>query len=139
MVFLVPLIYHGAAAAWGKSGRYPAVLSAYAHAQVPTLIRGALTVAIAYPRDKLDPEGMARLLKSNVGAFLDPESTPKALLALLTNLDIFDLWAVALAAIALPRVTRLSQGAATAVVVGLWLVYVLIVTGLAALGAAFGG
>jgi len=139
LVFLVGGIYHGASVLLGKSGQYLAVVSAYAHAQLVQLVKSVLTVAVALPRESIDPEEMNRLLKSNVGAFLDPEGTPAALRALLANVDVFDLWGLALCILALTRVTRLGQGAAAGVVLGAWAVYVAGSSALAAVGAAFGG
>lgn len=138
-LFLVPLLYHGAAAGWGKAGKYTAVLSAYGYAQFVQLLKGALTLIVLLPRSAIDPETLPLALKSNLGALADPEGIPKPLLALLTHIDFFDLWTLALCVIALPRVTKLTSKSAAAVVLGLWAVYVLFGMGLSALGAAFGG
>jgi len=138
VVFLVPGIYHGLSALLGKSGKYMAVVSAYAYVQMVQLLKSLLTVVIALPRSAIDPEDMTRLLRSNVGAFVDPETTPAALRAVLGSLDVFDFWCLALGILALTRVTRLRAGAAAGVVLGVWVVYVLGAAGLAALGSAFG-
>ncbi len=138
-LFLVPALYHGAAAAAGKAGRYTAVLSAYAHVQFVQILKGCLLLAVVLPRGKVDPEAMQHLVKSNVGAFMDPETTSKPLLAFLASFDLIDFWAIGLAILALTRVTRLKTATAAAVVLGVWGAWVLISTGFAALGAAFGG
>ncbi len=139
LVFMVPGIYHGLSVFLGKSGKYMAVVSAYAHVQMVQLVKAVLTVAVALPRERIDPEEMGRLLKSNVGAFLDPEGTPAGVRALLANVDVFDLWGLALCILALTRVTRLGQGPAAGVVLGVWAVWVAGSAALAALGAAVGG
>lgn len=139
LLLVVPAIYHGVAAAWGKATRYVSVFSAYAHVQMVQLLKGVFIFLVAMPKQKIDPDAIPRLLKSNVGAYLDPETTHPALLALLTNLDVFDLWGVALCAMALSRVTRLGTKAAAIVAVSVWALYVLVVTAFAAIGAAFRG
>lgn len=135
--FAVPGIYHGLAAAWGRAGTYTGVLSAYIHIQVVQVIKGALLLVVALRKTSIDPEGIPRLLKSNLGAFLDPETSSPVLLGLLTSIDVFDLWGMALAILALQKVTRLSRGSAATVVVGVWGAWVLITTAMAAVGAAF--
>ncbi len=138
-LFIVPALYHGLTTLWGKGGRYLTIVSAYAHVQLVQVLKGALLVAVALPRAKLDPEELPRLLKSNVGAFLDPEGIAAPLRVLLTNLDVFDLWGLALCIIALPRVTRVSTQGAAAIVFGVWAAYVVIAMAFGALGAAFSG
>src|SRR5262249_25075628 len=67
VIFLVPAIYHGAAAAWGKAGGYIKTLSVYAHAQFIQVLKGILLVLVSTTRQKIDPEQMGTLLKSNIG------------------------------------------------------------------------
>lgn len=138
-LFLVPAIYHGLTSVAGKAGSYLAVVSAYTHVQFVQVIKGALLLAVALPKTSVDPDSFPTLLKSNLAAYFDPESLTPALRALLTNVDVFDLWGVALCIIALPRVTRLSTQGAAAIVLGCWALWILVSVGLAGLGAAFGG
>lgn len=139
VLLAVPGLYHGLALAAGKATSYAAVFSAYAHVQMVQLLKGILLVAVALGREEVDPEEIPRLLKSNVGAFLDREALGSALQTFLTQLDLFDLWGIALAILALTKVTRLGRGGAAAVVLSLWGLYVLVVTALGAIGGAFGG
>lgn len=136
-LFVVPLFYHWLAAAFGGKTRYVAVLTGYAYVQMVQVLKSLLLIAVAYPRDTLQLDGLPRLLKSNVAAFLDPESTPRFLLALAASLDVFEIWALFLGCLALWKVTRLSRGVAAGIVIGLWALWVLITSGFAAMG--FGG
>lgn len=135
----VPALYHGLALAAGKATSYAAVFSAYVHVQMVQLLKGVLLVGVALGRETVDPEEIPRLLKSNVGAFVDRGAVGPALQSFLTQLDLFDLWGVGLAILALTKVTRLGRGGAAGVVLSLWGLYVLVVTALGAIGAAFGG
>ncbi len=139
MLLVVPALYHGLALAWGKATSYVAVFSAYLHVQMVQLLKGVLLTAVAVPRETLDPEKIGGMLKSNVGAFVDAEQVGPALHQLLSQLDVFDMWGMALTVVALTRVTRFTPRGAAAVVVSLWGVYVLIVVAFRTLGAAFGG
>lgn len=138
VLFLVPGVYQGIAAAWGKAGGYIKTLSVYAHVQFIQILKGILLVAVAMTRDKIDPEQMGTLLKSNAGAFMDPSSNA-VLRAILTNIDIFDLWGLVVCSIGLSKVTKLGTKGAAIVVFGVWVLYVLISAGFAGIGAAFGG
>jgi len=139
LIFMVPAIYHGLAAAWGKAGGYIKTLSVYAHAQFIQVLKGMLLTAIAATRQKIDPEQMGTLLKSNLGAFLDPANSNAVIRTILTNIDVFDIWGLVVCTIGLSKVTKLGTKGAAIVVFGVWAVYVLVSAGFAGIGAAMGG
>jgi hypothetical protein len=73
---------------------------------------------------------------TNIGAFLEPASTPKWLLSLGTSIDIFTIWVLILLATGFAAAGRkISWGSSFAGVIGTWAVYVLVKMGWA---AAFG-
>ncbi len=61
------------------------------------------------------------------------------MLGLLSSLDLFSVWTVALLAIGYAIATKVSRGKAAGIVIAMWVVYVGVKVGLAALGSAFGG
>src|SRR5262249_45648498 len=126
LIFAVPAIYHAGTSVGGKAGRYLALVSAYAHAQLVQIVKGILFLAVTWKKTSIDPETIPSLLKSNLGAFLDPHAVAAPVRSLLTNLDVFDLWGLALCIIALPRVTRVSTQGAALIVLGTWGGYLLI-------------
>jgi len=134
MVLVVPSIYHGIATAAGKATSWKAVFGAYSHVQMVQLIKGLLMLFVMLPRKSIDPTRIQGLLKSNVGAFLDPETTNRVAMAFLSQIDVFEIWAVILGTIALTKVTRFKTGAAVAIVGGLWLLWVVVTSLLAMLG-----
>jgi hypothetical protein len=138
-ILLVPLIYHGVAAAFGKQTSYGRVLTAYAFVQGVQIVKSLAFLGVASTKSSLQINEVGTLVKSNVGAFLDPDTTPAFLRAVATNLDVFEIWALVLGTMAISRVTKFKTGGAALLVGGVWLVYVLVASGFAALGAAFGG
>ncbi len=74
---------------------------------------------------------MAYFVKSNVAAFVDPESVSKPLMALLSSIDLFTIWVIILMAIGLSAITKKSPYLTGAVVFSLWLVAVVAKVGLA--------
>lgn len=68
---------------------------------------------------------------TNLGAFLDPTSSP-ALYALLSSVDVFTFWSLSLMAIGVTCISKVKRGTAFAVVFGWFGFWVLIKVGLAA-------
>jgi hypothetical protein len=71
---------------------------------------------------------------TNIGAFLDPQTTSKWLLSLATSIDVFTLWILALLATGFSAAAKkISWASALSGVVGAWLVLVLFKMGWAAM------
>jgi hypothetical protein len=140
-VFFVPAVYFGITAAFGKKGKYLTIVAGYAYTQIIQVIPQLLTAVVAWPREKLDAMDVqfARVLKSNVGAFLDFETTSKAVLALASSIDVFDIWAFLVGSIALSKTTKLTPSGARWAVGGVWLTYIVIKMALGGVYSAFLG
>ncbi|HEX4822713.1 MAG TPA: Yip1 family protein [Candidatus Polarisedimenticolaceae bacterium] len=140
-IFFVPLLYHGLAAAFGAKTNYLKVVAGYAYTQTIGLIPLLLTTIVAYPKASFDPPDVqfGRILKSNVAAFMDFETTNKALLGLLSSVDVFDIWLFLVGSIALSKTTRLSKSSARNVVLGVWVAYIVVKVCLGLLLSAFMG
>lgn len=138
--FLVSFMYWGIAKAFGKTPKYMQLVAGYSWCLVVPAIYWLLTALVVMPRDKLglfETQNML-LLKSNAGAFMGPDSGA-ALVTLLSFVDVFVIWGLALRATMLEKIVGFGKGGAWAVagtLLGLW---VLIRAGLAALGQMFGG
>jgi hypothetical protein len=70
----------------------------------------------------------------NVGAFLDPRTNP-ALAGLASSIDLLSFGRIALLSYGFSKVTGVKMGAALALVVGLWLIYVVLKVGALAIFA----
>jgi hypothetical protein len=138
-LFLVPLFYHGIAAAWGKATSYLTVVAGYAYVQMVQALKGVLMLVVAAPRKSISILEIESLIKSNLGAFMNPETASRPLLSLASSVDVFEIWAVALGAIALSRITRLTPKGALLTVGGLWVAWVVLKLAGAMVAAAFGG
>ena len=138
-VLIVPLIYHGLAAAFGAKTKYLTVVAGYAYTQVIQVIPQLLTAVVAWPQESLNASDVqfARVLKSNLGAFLDFDTTSKALLAVASSVDVFDIWAFFVGSIALSKTTRFSPRGAKYVVGGVWVAYILLKVVFGGLYSAF--
>ena len=138
-VFFVPLFYLGIAKAFGAARGYIPIVAGYAYCQVPQILKAIVGLGVAFPRESIDLNDAERIVRSSVGAFLDPATTSKALLTFMTSVDLFEIWGLVLGSIMLARTTKLSKNLAAIVVASLWLLFVLLKVAGAALGSAFGG
>lgn len=104
------------------------------HGMVPQGVAALITLPIILSRESIDPEAAQRgsFLPSNLGV-LAPEDASTLVQSLLSSLDFFTLWSIVLLVIGYSVVARLSKGAAAALIVGAWVVWVALKVGLAAL------
>jgi len=139
-ILIVPAIYRGIAAAFGRKATYRKLLAGYAYTWMIYLIPIVLTILIVMTRSEVDPNelNMARILKSNVGSLLDYESTSKPLLAILSSIDIFDIWGFIVGSIAVSKMTEFTRKGAYVVVGSVWGVYILIKVCLGAFAGMMG-
>ncbi len=125
-ILIAPALYKAAAAAFGKEGKYKTILAGYAWTQIPGILYFLLSILVLIPQTKADVYDVqfVRVLKSNVAAFLPWETTHKSLLALLSSIDVFDIWAFVLGSIAVSKTTSFSKKGAMGVVGGVWGIYI---------------
>lgn len=109
-------------------------LSTSLHSAVPQIVARLLWLPVIFTRDSIDALELQgnSVLKSNLGAFAGEETAP-ALRALMASIDVFGLWGVALSAIGVAVVGRLSKGTGILIAVGLWVFWTLVGAGLASL------
>ncbi len=134
--FFVGLVFWGAARAMGADARYAQLLAIWAHASLPNLVGGIVAIPLiaTLPDGSATQASLQGILRSNPGAVL-ADDVPAALRSALGSLDIFSFAALALLVVGFRKIPGLSKGAATAIPIVLWLVYVAGKTGWA---AAFG-
>jgi hypothetical protein len=104
----------------GTSPPFKGTLAVTAHGLLPVLLAPLLLLPAVVARAPVDPTGLARLLPSNLGAFLPEQSSP-VLLALATSIDLFSIWSVVLVALGMAALTGASKRRAATVVGLLWL------------------
>lgn len=111
---------------------YKASLATAVHGLVPSGVSALLTLPVVLSRGDLSYEEVrsSGILASNAAAFA-PEETAPALLALLSSLDVFTIWSVILLSIGYSVVAGVSRGKAAAVVIGLWIAFILFKVGAA--------
>ncbi len=120
---------------FGAEGNYKQAFSVTLYSWMPQVISTIVATVIVLMRQGITAEQMRNLVKSNLGALVDPKQQMVAFAAL-SSLDIFTIWTVILLIIGFAHVARVSKGRAAATVIPLWLVVVAVKVALAAFGAS---
>jgi hypothetical protein len=109
------------------------VFAIVCYSWVPLLFGSIMALAVMFLKNPEEFDLQYPTL-TNIGAFLDPASTPKWLLSLGTSIDVFTLWVLALLATGFSVASRrISWSTSLAGVLGTWGVYVLMKMGWAAI------
>ncbi|HQN07398.1 MAG TPA: YIP1 family protein [Thermoanaerobaculia bacterium] len=135
--FLVVLLLWGGARASGSDARFGQATAVWAHANLPNVVGLLVSIPLlmSLPDASETQLSVQRILKSNVGAFLSPES-PAFLASIASSIDLFSLAALALLVVGMRKLPSMPPAAGAAVPIVLWALYVL---GKSALAAAFLG
>jgi hypothetical protein len=140
-VVVAPIAYLAGAAVFfgifrllGSNLTFKQAFAAFLYAMAPGVVAALLAVPIILSRQSLSIEELqsGTILMSNLGAFA-PEDSGPVLKAALSAIDVFTLWTLALLAIGYRIVARVSAATATATVAVLWLIFVGLKVGRAAL------
>lgn len=94
-----------------------------AFAQLPGAVRELLSLPAVLRSESIDPAILPRLLPSSAGALL-PAGAAGPGASLLYSIDLFSLWAAALAALGMAAVARVSARRAAVTTALLWLAWV---------------
>lgn len=100
------------------------VFAVTCYAFLPNVLAGLLGILMMFLKHPEDFD-LENPTAFNIGAYLDPQATPKWLISLGTSVDLFSIWVILLLALGLASAARrLSYPKALTAVVGLWLVWV---------------
>ena len=133
VLLLIGGVYFLGLKAVGSDAEFKPVFSTTLHAMLPpAVVSAAVMVLIVSQRAMVTGQELARLVKSNLAAFLSPDAS-KPLVALAGVLDVFNVWTWVLLALGLAIVGRVSRGKAVGVVAGVWGLWILAKVAMAAM------
>ncbi len=127
-VFLgMAAILWGGGRAFGGENTFKQTLAIWAHANLVNVVGTVVSIPILLgsPAGSMKAKAIETAVRSNVGAFL-PDDTGPVLASLASSLDLFSLATLALVVVGMKKMPELPTWAATAVPVGLWILYVLL-------------
>ncbi|HXN63711.1 MAG TPA: YIP1 family protein [Candidatus Acidoferrales bacterium] len=136
LVLILTLVYWGAFNVLSGGGlKFSVPFAIVNYAQVPAMLGAILAIVVLAlkPYGQVDPQTMTA---TNLAAFLPGNSAPW-LTSLGASIDLFWIWCMILLAIGFSKANprKISKGNAAAIVFGLWLLWVLIKVGWAALSS----
>jgi hypothetical protein len=118
---------------YGAGVGFKTSMAIVAYAFVPRMIYSLLGIFVIFLKDPTQVD-LQNLIASNPGALMSTE-TARWMVVLATQFDVFTIWIIILLAMgyhaANPK--KVSTGGAIAGIVGLWLFWVIVITGITAL------
>lgn len=132
-MLLLALIFWGGASVMGGSISFGRTFSVVAYAWFPKVLEGVLYIFVLQGREQIRADRLPSALATNPASYLDVSQAGTPLYALLASLSPFTLWAMFLVALGLVGMGRMSRNNAFVVVGGLFILWLLIQAGWAAL------
>jgi hypothetical protein len=118
----------------GGEGTFKQALSSSIYAWTPMLLFSIIMLVVVLARGTFDPMTAATIVKSNPAFLVDMKEQP-ILFSLLGSFDIFTIWTVVLLIFGFATLARTSKGKAAGIVISLWVLFIVIKLGFAALGS----
>ncbi|MBX7151646.1 YIP1 family protein [bacterium] len=115
----------------GGKATYMQVLSIFGYSMMIDILATLVKVPIMFVNSTLRVD-------TGLGLFVAADQTRSAMYTFLSKFDLFTFWQLAVLVIGISLLFGFSKGKSAGLVFGLWFVWVLFGTGLAALGVNFG-
>jgi hypothetical protein len=118
---------------FGGKAKFGSIFSIWIYASLPTTIKALLGSLVLYTGAAPESFNLANFAPTNVGAFLNPLETNKALYTLATSLDAISIWSMAILAIGVATVAGVKRSSGYIAVFGWWAIVILVSVGIAAI------
>ncbi|HVU46520.1 MAG TPA: YIP1 family protein [Terracidiphilus sp.] len=110
---------------FGGRAKYGSIFAVYYYAYLPSLVKVLLGIVVIYAGIAPESFNIKNFAPTNIGAFLDPVDTNKALYALATSLDAVTIWMLILISIGVATVAGVKRSSGYIAVFGWWAIVVL--------------
>jgi hypothetical protein len=117
---------------FGGTATYGSIFAAWFYASLPGIVKTLLGTIVIFAGVAPESFNIKNFAPTNLGAFLDPVETNKALYALATSLDVVTIWTLVLLGMGTATVAGVKRGSGYIAVFGWWALFVLIGAGIAA-------
>jgi hypothetical protein len=117
---------------FGGKAKYTSLFPVFYYAWLPQIIKPILGTIVIYAGMAPESFNVKNFSPTNLGAFLDPVETNKALYTLATSLDAVTIWALVLLSIGTAAVAGTKRSSGYIAVFGWWAIFVLFGVGWAA-------
>jgi hypothetical protein len=117
---------------FGGKSKYGQIFAVSYYAWLPMSLKALLGTIVIYAGMAPESFNIKNFAPTNLGAFLDPVETNKALYSLATSLDVVTIWTLVLMGIGVATVAGVKKSSGYMAVFGWWALFVLIGVGWAA-------
>ena len=131
-IFIVAGVLYLAFRIMGGDATFHQALSTVFYSWMPLVIGGIITTIVVMMRGKVDPSMMGNIVKSHLGILTNAKDHP-VLFALLSAIDLFNIWTVVLLIIGFAIMSRFSKMKSAVIVLTMWFLAILLKCGLATL------
>jgi hypothetical protein len=110
---------------FGGKATYGSILAVWFYALLPSIIKTLLGIVVIFAGVAPESFNIKNFAPTNIGAFLNPVETNKALYSLATSIDVVQIWCLALLAIGTAMVAGVKRNSGYIAVFGWWAIFVL--------------
>jgi hypothetical protein len=118
---------------FGGRAKYSSVFAMYYYAYLPSIVKVLLGIVVIYAGIAPESFNIKNFAPTNLGAFLDPAETNKALYTLATSIDAVTIWTLILVSIGIATVAGVKRSSGYIAVFCWWVIVVLVSVGFAAI------
>src|SRR5579862_862316 len=111
---------------FGGKATYGGIFSMWMYASLPGIVKVLLGTIVIFAGTAPESFNIKNYAPTNVGAFLNPMDTNKALYALATSLDVITIWTLIVAGIGTSIVAGGKRSSGYIAVFGWWAIFVII-------------
>jgi len=125
MLLVISGIFHLIFTLQTGESKFRKVFSVTTYSFMPSVISSIISILLLLSRPRGSVISPEELLRSRVAAFLDPETTSKFLYSMASSLEFFNIWILVLLVFGYSAASNQSRKKTAAVVIAVWLVYIL--------------
>ncbi|HTB95763.1 MAG TPA: YIP1 family protein [Terracidiphilus sp.] len=118
---------------FGGKAKFGSIFSVWMYAALPSLIKTILGIAVIYAGTAPESFNIKNFAPTNLGAFLNPMDTNKALYSLASSMDIITIWTLVLLGMGTAIVAGVKRSSGYVAVFGWWAIFIIIGVGIAAI------
>jgi hypothetical protein len=118
---------------FGGKAKYGSIFTVWMYASLPSILKSLLGILVIFAGTAPESFNIKNFAPTNIGAFLNPLETNKALYALASSLDVVTIWTLVLLGIGAATVAGVKRSSGYIAVFGWWAVFVLAGAGIAAI------
>lgn len=117
---------------FGGKAKYWSIVSVWFYASLPGIVKVLLGVIVIYAGVAPETFNIKNYAPTNIGSFLNPMETNKALYSIATAIDLVTIWTLVLLGMGTAIVAGVKKNSGYIAVFGWWAIFILIGAGIAA-------